>query len=432
MNVSQITQVINSALLFIKPKYRNQRIWRLSIRAILALLCFFFFTFFLLRKIYEVPVNYTEIGIYHQSNIIKHSNIDVVLCRDYDRNRSASIQKQITGENQTGINKTGDEKWEQPGGLTISGFVWLENRLADSDNIIEHHDLDSLYDSAIKNMSIVKDSVGSMFYLYARGTRRQFLFQINRDSVVIPNEYKDSLYTLWDEIYLYEKSRVIDLAQMLNVDKSHGVKVHHINELTRLRATPTEVCKDKFLLSSHQDTIVPVYLSLNGGDYKKPKVFETLEDISKAVEIINIRSRCMQYVRSLTIDYKGAADFGYLYPEPDEKTMNSIRYTDRNKLNVIGTYGLKYHVSFPDMENLQNIRILILTAIVTLLFTIFVTLIYKILSKPIKMFWLKHPNICFSFIIVIVIFTLLLWIWAENASFIDAQGLQLKIPNFDH
>lgn len=63
----------------------------------------------------------------------------------------------------------------------------------------------------------------------------------------------------------------------------------------------------------------------------------------------------------LVIDFGGATDFSEMYPEPDKKTMSSIVYSDSLKIRRIGLDGLWMHAKFTHLENLQIIRIFVIT-----------------------------------------------------------------------
>lgn len=90
-------------------------------------------------------------------------------------------------------------------------------------------------------------------------------------------------------------------------------------------------------------------------------------DISQCYYKINILSQTIPDY-TLTIDFASVANFSVIVPEPDSRTMSSITYTDREKLNMIRGNGLEFHVSFNEMQNKQTIRSFALTCLMSLVF----------------------------------------------------------------
>lgn len=64
---------------------------------------------------------------------------------------------------------------------------------------------------------------------------------------------------------------------------------------------------------------------------------------------------------SLKLDFGGATDFSHMDPEPDKTTMSSVVFTDSVKLRKIGLNGLWMHTKFKQLENIQIIRMFVIT-----------------------------------------------------------------------
>ena len=118
------------------------------------------------------------------------------------------------------------------------------------------------------------------------------------------------------------------------------------------------------------------------------------EDISKLVEVIYVGEKkdslqdvgIWKYVRNLTFDYAGPAEFSeHIIPEPDEITLSSIHYRNSAKIQEIGRNGLRFHAKFPDMENRQEARIFILSAIVTGLGAMFLRYLWRLLTDAYRL-----------------------------------------------
>ena len=64
---------------------------------------------------------------------------------------------------------------------------------------------------------------------------------------------------------------------------------------------------------------------------------------------------------SLSLDFGGATEFSHMDPEPDKITMSSVIFTDSLKLEKIGKEGLWMHAKFKQLENIQIIRMFVIT-----------------------------------------------------------------------
>lgn len=65
--------------------------------------------------------------------------------------------------------------------------------------------------------------------------------------------------------------------------------------------------------------------------------------------------------REFKLDFGGATEFSKMDPEPDKITMSSIVFNDSAKLEKIGNEGLWMHAKFKQLENIQLIRMFIIT-----------------------------------------------------------------------
>lgn len=125
-------------------------------------------------------------------------------------------------------------------------------------------------------------------------------------------------------------------------------------------------------------------------------------DMSQYHEKISFRGlRLFRGLKLLKINYGTAVQISGLNPEPDVLTYDGFEYTDKDKIRFIILNGLEYHVSIPELANIQLAKIFALTTIVTLLLTLFLKLLW-IKLKPV----LKFPiflNKWFLFTVIIVI-----------------------------
>lgn len=91
---------------------------------------------------------------------------------------------------------------------------------------------------------------------------------------------------------------------------------------------------------------------------------------------------------NLSITFDEPINISNIYPMPDTLSMNQIIYTDRKKLDYLRTRALTFHAKLPTYENKQLLRSLILTTILTAVFSLFCTNLYlcgrSILRKILK------------------------------------------------
>lgn len=109
------------------------------------------------------------------------------------------------------------------------------------------------------------------------------------------------------------------------------------------------------------------------------------------------------YTKSVCISFGGPTEFLNIYPSPDEIGRNFILYTDSVKLKKLQEYDLRLAAKFPYSENIQNMRIFVMTSVVTVLLTLFFRQVY-VLSEPL----LKKVRTKSAFILLIMICLLLI------------------------
>lgn len=93
----------------------------------------------------------------------------------------------------------------------------------------------------------------------------------------------------------------------------------------------------------------------------KPDWF-SLEDISQQYYDVKLRTHSIDSTR-LKVDFCGVSEFSQMLPEPDEVGMSYILFTDFEKIEQIEKNGLLFHAKFKELENMQQIRLFLLTSI---------------------------------------------------------------------
>ena len=139
----------------------------------------------------------------------------------------------------------------------------------------------------------------------------------------------------------------------------------------------------------------------------------TLEDISQQYYKIKLNSEKIDSI-SLRIDFCGVTEFSHISPEPDEKGMSYIVFSDTKKINRILCNGLEFHAGFKELSNMQQIRLFLLTSImagiVIIIVVFFIIGFYKFfrLFKPIEQ-KKQYFFIIFKIIFGFVVYTFLYW-----------------------
>lgn len=118
---------------------------------------------------------------------------------------------------------------------------------------------------------------------------------------------------------------------------------------------------------------------INGTSMSNPGWFAAF-DISQAYYDIKLLSSTIDSL-TLEIDFVGATNFSRMEPEPDIVTMNSVKFTQPEKILTIKKNGLRFHAKFIEMENRQTIRIFFLTAIMCSLISLFMMFVVVGLYK---------------------------------------------------
>jgi hypothetical protein len=155
-------------------------------------------------------------------------------------------------------------------------------------------------------------------------------------------------------------------------------------------------------------------------------VFTSAEDISKTIEVIKLGGSTWRYVRNLTIDYRTPIVLSSkILPEPDEVTMHSIRYTDPAKIAQIGAKGLRTYVSFPNLENVQALRIFVIAGIVGALAALMIRYANNLILRLIRLIRRKVPSKVSTIILIIVAIVLII------AMFLSYKSSNVNVFSID-
>ncbi len=375
----------------IRPNFTKQRKWVVSCHILLTVLAISVSLFYLI-KIYDVPLYTTEFQLLHEG-LLDSSNVHISIVRNYDNYRSDN-------------GKFRDFR-KQPGGIKVEGVFYNKTSTTHSDLLsadsLIYNKLEEVLDTVEYDY---RNNLGDFVYLMIRGKSRQF-WGIKHGNMEKSAEYYNDTIKLQSNYYHYG---------IMNVDKNpnaryfkRGKWIIPANSLfiyAKQEIDKDEYYSERFIVNSNTDSVIPVFQSISGDDFRKPNPLSAVEDVSKLVEIIRIPPASARNIKSLTIDYVCPTEFGTLLPEPDLITYSAIRYTDPKKLNQIAWNGLEYHAKFPDMENFQEIRLFAITTIITILITLLFSLLYKLIKGWIWKKWRKHPKKILFLLIILTLTTI--------------------------
>jgi hypothetical protein len=89
----------------------------------------------------------------------------------------------------------------------------------------------------------------------------------------------------------------------------------------------------------------------------------------------------------IDVDFGGVVELSNIYPEPDVKTMSGFKYFNKDKIDYIRKNDLWLHIKSPQWENLQILRLFVVTTV----WGFFVALTFSSLWR-----YLKRKSIIFS------------------------------------
>lgn len=367
----------------------------------------------IIQKVYEVPVYTTKINIVSPGYPPNSGGINICLLRNYDRPIKPTFPVDSVLEKYLFTNK-------YDGGIFVSFSCLLDSfdkqkvsyrrageyeyicRCDSNGMIFSRNVLDSIFnDSIFKKKEVEKDIIPiytsietsdrQLFHLYLSSPMREKTLRV-----------KDSL------LYEYFFDGKIFNHQWYGMHD-------YVNYWRCKSKNDYSTISEQWTIVSSIDSVMPIFHMFRPLSFSKPNVLTTAEDISRLVEIIELNNINPYYkgnisdIGSLTIGYQTHTIFPeHITPEPDEITLSYIRYTDKEKIKEIGNMGLRFYVKFPMMENIQDARIFILSAIITGIGGFFFSYLFRLLLLA----WKKTNNFRNKYkllnLIIICLFILLI------------------------
>lgn len=369
----------------------------------------FLISCYVLLKIYQVPISYTKVNYAYSSWIPDSNKIDISLIRNYDllsRNPLGSDGGELIPSNIV-ITSKNREKKRGNGALIVTGLLKRDSvRISNSSNISEEAAVRLSQFLAEKNTvrEFPVDSMNAMAYLSVYGNYRQSFY-----------------YTNWIHHPLLDYKKDADV-RYVSYDGTKGkgdsARVHkYLNYTITEPVGRNGFKREYFATASQSDTICPIVFFGSSSNYERPNVFTSAEDISKTVEVIELGGSTSRYVRNLTLDYRTPIALPSKFlPEPDEVTMHSIRYTDPAKIEWIGAEGLRTYVSFPNLENVQALRIFVIAGIVGALAALMIRYANNLILRLIRLIKRKVPSKVSTAMLIIIAIGLIIAVFLSYKS----------------
>lgn len=371
---------------------------------------------YILIKIYEVPIYVTKIkSVCINSQINPSGGLNIRIVRDYDRSdKGLAMLDSPEKSSRAKQNRT-------LGGIFITGKFNYKNG-CQSDNGKICNSIRSVVKDKMREYGKEEIENPQIVYISALTSHRQN-FGIHYN---LEGEQHDSVkHGEMEYSYFNGKRQVCKRYQYddyfwyrnyKNVSGGDG-KLY-----------------EEYYVASNTDNEVNIDFTCQAYTFTKPNVIRSLEDISKIVEIVEIGYSYLDstkyagtwaLVDSLEIDYVGPAEFSEaIDPQPDKKTLSSIIYTDKDKIRQIGLNGLKYHVNFPDMENIQEAKIFIVSSLLTGLTALFFKYFYFIIRDIWHSFSYKKEKrlyVTIGLLVILIILIILLLLKPSNISVLNIR-----------
>lgn len=399
--------------------YTKRRILRNICRFVCSGLGIAFFAY-LLVKIYEVPVYYTKLDAAFLRCRPVDGGVNMSIIRNFDRSDKQSAPSDS-------ISMFLDQKkWD--GCIYICGECVTDFDQAAHEATPLEKEMCQIYPTLLDTVSITPDDQPAVMRMKLYSSNRQE-FKPHRHRKIPKSSYCKDEENSKEYLIKVITNTFFDGKHFWNKD----YRPHHLYEHGELKYLLTDngFYDDTYWVATQLCDTFGISFDIIGTPFGKPTLLAA-EDVSKMVEVVSIPSLpiadslladSIGIVKTLTIDYRGPVEFSEnIQPAPDEKTLSSIRYTSREKIRQIERDGLRFHCRFPDMENIQEARIFVLSGVLTGLAALALKYLWRLFNDSIR--WFKRRLFpCYLKIIIIVVALCLLGYslyWIRKVFFFEA------------
>ena len=404
---------------------------------LIVLLLLIAMTWFYMDKCYEVPVHHNSFSYLLSTHNTRFNHFDISSKIDiqYDYAR----QKETPSDTVSPISITTIVQCKSDSSTSTSNCIETKQFtqcLKESSAIIhkdwvsecyEQINKDDEYFDYLKKRGVAQpnrdnDSIdGTIFMIDQYNSNRQVFAVLFRDRFKYPERIhlKDSLIEENQHQFIYTKNTNCTIEGFpyfeKNVQRYDTIDWNHFLIYTKheLRKNAGRTCQYAYVPPS--DSIIELETVFWRNTYKKPNPFSTAEDISSAIEVFGIEgdndSTITLNLKRLSFDYTASTNFSAMFPKPDTIDVSRIVFVDSLKIDYIKKNGLKFHVHFPDYENLQEIRLFLVTLLLGGLLGLLMRVLYK-MCRLWEDFWLEKMSkywmwLAAALIIIVVAFALI-------------------------
>ena len=271
-----------------------------------------------------------------------------------------------------------------------------------SANLIKFNDSDEIYEGRIpKSLNVnIKYKIPASFTLNDNDRRGKFYLTscLKSDSSYwhFDNKEFEILNDVADSLFLSNNIQINNalVSFILKQDNTihNQVLSFHVSEWDKLvdedslhgfhrLYTQDNLYVSESIIQFDDCAEVEILDKGNLGPLSRPRWY-SLYDVSQSYFNVKLDGNFRD--GSLIIDCVGATDYSYMIPEPDVITMSSIEFTDKEKIEQIKSHGLTFHATYKELENFQNARVFLVSALISALLAIFVTFIILAIYKMFK------------------------------------------------
>ena len=251
-------------------------------------------------------------------------------------------------------------------------LINIEKRLLESSNGITREDSIVLIDAL---QYILKDQRDLYFITYMPPKRKTFLpIDLAPKDEMNYLDGKEEKYSFGVKIKRFLEEFVDPAWDKSGIEREEQRREFDSNHMTAyLYYIGSAMIPDKEITPNTTKT--RHYLNLISTDSLFNYVdYFTASDMSQRVFKISLFSEVPLY--ALAINFDEPINISEIFPSPDIIGMNQVVYLDSIKLDYFRDKSLMFHAKLPTYENKQLLRSLVLTTILTAVFSLFCTNLY--------------------------------------------------------
>lgn len=347
-------------------------------------------------KCSEVPVREYKVEIKTTNNLCQYGTIGVHIGENHGRSGSELTSGHI--------------------GVSVMGAILLDERF--SNGVYDNGDVkNTIWDSTmvdlckdvakqVEQASLPLDSIRDIATVRLTASTHNYL---------VPAQFVQAPNVLESQMKLFHVNYLSSYNDINS--KFEGIRYDSVFFYTRgCKFTGKEHTAEYNVAVPMKANIVPVDFGYTTTDDKgtlcgSSDFFSYLlgEDVAKSHLRINVNIPYSVKINTLSFTTKAPSEFlENLSPSPDSIAINGIFYNDSTKLEWIRQSGLELHVRYPDLEDVQDAKIFLITTILAILLAIFFKLIYD-LCHPVISRMYSNKRLLFNTLFVITCITIILF-----------------------